>query len=370
MIYLTRFICQKNESYLDWNVSDLREHLPPSVASYQYADDTTILTSCRPAELVQTASKMNDTLEALSTWSSNSHLALNSKKTKAMLVSTSQMSRVHSLDNNHPTVSVLDKNLDYVNANKILGDFEKTLGPKLQFVLQLKSWWAPNYHTDWWEKYVYLMGRSPLPINSNYYGMDQGWYPTREQPSRAAAICYFILNYRQEVEAETLEPLTIRNTIPTCMWQYERQFKTVSQTDTKKWWSECRRMCGMKKSTPDLVSKLLSDNCPSKDSIQSLANKINDAFLEPQENFQPLHPDFHVNTDGLLAPVFTVDIVEKVLNSTIVSKAGGPDNIPNWVLKEFSYELAQPLCDIINFSLSNGSLPSIWKCADVCPLPK
>lgn len=63
-------------------------------------------------------------------------------------------------------------------------DFESNLGPKLQFVLQLKSWWAPNYHTDWWEKYVYLMGRSPLPINSNYYGMDQGWYPTREQSSR------------------------------------------------------------------------------------------------------------------------------------------------------------------------------------------
>ena len=42
-------------------VSDLKEHLPPSVASYQYADNTTILTSCRPAELASTASKMNDT---------------------------------------------------------------------------------------------------------------------------------------------------------------------------------------------------------------------------------------------------------------------------------------------------------------------
>ena len=29
-------------------------------------------------------------------------------------------------------------------------EFEKTLGPKLQKILQLKSWWAQNYVTDWW----------------------------------------------------------------------------------------------------------------------------------------------------------------------------------------------------------------------------
>lgn len=102
-------------------VSDLKEHLPPSVASYQYADDTTILTSCRPAELAPTASKMNNTLDSLSTWSSHSHLALNSQKTKVLLVSTSQMSRVHSLDKNQPAISVLDRNLEYVTTSKILG---------------------------------------------------------------------------------------------------------------------------------------------------------------------------------------------------------------------------------------------------------
>ena len=89
-------------------VSDLKEHLPPSVASYQY---TTILTSCRPAELAPTASNMNDTLD-----------------TKVMLVSTSQMSRVHSLDKNQPAISVLDKNLEYVTTSKILGiSFHKHL---------------------------------------------------------------------------------------------------------------------------------------------------------------------------------------------------------------------------------------------------
>ena len=90
-------------------------------------------------------------------------------------------------------------------------DFEQTLGPRLQWYLKLKSWWAPNYVSDpykgqrgrpppgcavlsmacpsmclfnslsstpplaqvsdWWEEYVYLRGRGPLMVNSNYYIM-------------------------------------------------------------------------------------------------------------------------------------------------------------------------------------------------------
>lgn len=115
----------------------------------------------------------------------------------------------------------------YKKMEDLAKDFERNLGPKLQFILQLKSWWAPNYHTDWWEKYVYCMGRSPLPINSNYYCLDQNWHPTLNQASRAATMCYFFLKYYQEIQTESLEPLLIRKTIPICMWQYERTFKTT-----------------------------------------------------------------------------------------------------------------------------------------------
>lgn len=116
---------------------------------------------------------------------------------------------------------------EYQKMEALAKDFERNLGPKLQFILKLKSWWAPNYHTDWWEKYVYCMGRLPLPNNSNYYCLDQNWHPTLNQASRAATMCYFFLKYYQEIETEKLEPLLIRKTIPICMWQYERTFKTT-----------------------------------------------------------------------------------------------------------------------------------------------
>ena len=51
-------------------------------------------------------------------------------------------------------------------------------------------------------------------------------------------------------------------------------------------------------------------------------------------------------------------------------KAMGPDNIPPRVLKEFAYELADPVTEIFNHSLSSGRVPSIWKEADISPIPK
>ncbi|XP_069103160.1 carnitine O-palmitoyltransferase 1, liver isoform-like [Argopecten irradians] len=107
-------------------------------------------------------------------------------------------------------------------------DFEKNLGPKLQRVLVLKSWWAQNYVTDWWEKYVYLKSRSTLLINSNYYIMDQSyWIGSKLQVARTANVMYQFLTFKQLIDHERLEPLVIRNTIPICMAQYEKVFSTT-----------------------------------------------------------------------------------------------------------------------------------------------
>ena len=53
-----------------------------------------------------------------------------------------------------------------------------------------------------------------------------------------------------------------------------------------------------------------------------------------------------------------------------VNKAIGPDNIPPWVLKDFSHLLAAPVAAIFNSSLREGVLPKLWKSATVIPLPK
>ncbi|XP_074661158.1 carnitine O-palmitoyltransferase 1, muscle isoform-like [Tubulanus polymorphus] len=106
--------------------------------------------------------------------------------------------------------------------------FEKSIGQRLQKVLMLKSWWAENYMTDWWDRYVYLMGRSPIAINSNYYVLDHCyWQPTIRQCSRAALVTIQFLEFERYLDREQIPPLLIRNTIPLCMWQYERIFSTT-----------------------------------------------------------------------------------------------------------------------------------------------
>ena len=80
-------------------VNDLSENLDDSISSHQYADDTTIYAHCKPADIKSCEEKIQSNLDKLSTWSSsNTNLVLNPNKTKVMLFSTSQLSRVHQLD--------------------------------------------------------------------------------------------------------------------------------------------------------------------------------------------------------------------------------------------------------------------------------
>jgi len=107
-------------------------------------------------------------------------------------------------------------------------EFENTIGPKLQRLLILKSWITPNYVTDWWEKYVYLRSRLPLPVNCNYYILDHSYWKATTFPSaRAAALIQNIMKFKKSVDREELPPLLLRNTIPICMAQYERLFSTT-----------------------------------------------------------------------------------------------------------------------------------------------
>ncbi|XP_006131705.1 carnitine O-palmitoyltransferase 1, liver isoform isoform X1 [Pelodiscus sinensis] len=116
-------------------------------------------------------------------------------------------------------------------------DFAVNLGPKLQWYLKLKSWWATNYVSDWWEEYIYLRGRGPIMVNSNYYAMDfLHVIPTSLQAARAGNVIHATLLYRKKLDRQEIKPLMIHNTIPMCSSQYERMFNTSRipgiETDT------------------------------------------------------------------------------------------------------------------------------------------
>ena len=66
----------------------------------------------------------------------------------------------------------------------------------------------------------------------------------------------------------------------------------------------------------------------------------------------------------------TVDSVTTRLSKINTSKALGPDDLPNWVLKTFPDILTPALTEMLNQSFRESKVPRIWKLADVPPVPK
>ncbi|XP_012919534.1 carnitine O-palmitoyltransferase 1, brain isoform isoform X2 [Mustela putorius furo] len=62
-----------------------------------------------------------------------------------------------------------DEDFDWTSV--LAQEFLRLQASLLQWYLQLKSWWASNYVSDWWEEFVYLRSRHSLMVNSNYYMM-------------------------------------------------------------------------------------------------------------------------------------------------------------------------------------------------------
>ncbi|KIH54091.1 hypothetical protein ANCDUO_15764 [Ancylostoma duodenale] len=71
--------------------------------------------------------------------------------------------------------------------------------------------------------------RSPIMINSNYYGFDTlNEHPTDSQSARAANVTYTALLFRRQVERQEVTPFSVapRTKVPFCTMQYERLFNS------------------------------------------------------------------------------------------------------------------------------------------------
>ncbi|GAA6092011.1 carnitine O-palmitoyltransferase 1, muscle isoform [Tachysurus ichikawai] len=116
----------------------------------------------------------------------------------------------------------------YKQMEIVANEFKKDQAPKLQKYLKLKSWWANNYVSDWWEEYIYLRGRGPIMVNSNFYTMDLLYViPTHRQAARAGNVVHAILQYRRKLERGEHAPMRALGVVPMCSYQYEGMFNTT-----------------------------------------------------------------------------------------------------------------------------------------------
>ena len=87
------------------------------------------------------------------------------------------------------------------------------------------------------------------------------------------------------------------------------------------------------------------DNLPLKE----VANVINGAFLEPMKAYQLVEPLHKIPLEQSDAEFLELSEarVYNALRQLNPAKACGPDNIPNWILKEYAELLLIPIIIII-----------------------
>ena len=164
--------------------------------------------------------------------------------------------------------------------------------------------------------------------------------------------------------------MTLRNKINRLVKKAKKRYlndkiKQCGNLNSRQRWKEVKSFAGMNNNHQ--VSSILY-NGRLLEGVE-LANHINNCFVLTTTNISELsvQPTITEVPDRYRV---SVDEVELKLSQVKSCKAVGPDDIPNWILRDFSNILSLPLCSIFNASIEEACLPRIWKSADVIPSPK
>lgn len=152
-------------------------------------------------------------------------------------------------------------------------------------------------------------------------------------------------------------------------WSYinETIEKGLSENNSKPFW----RYMKSKKEDNMGISPLLSMGKLVSDSARKaeiLVDQFSSVFTQGNDNSKPKVSKYLENPIDKLT--ITVEGTRKLLDNIVTSKATGPDNIPNRVLKECSSELAPGICELFQRSIDTGCIPDDWTNANVAPLFK
>ena len=139
----------------------------------------------------------------------------------------------------------------------------------------------------------------------------------------------------------------------------------------KQLWSTVKQIVGSE-SPNDHLQSLINDLFDGN--VENFVNEANDFFISVASDIEPLNmsqvPELataQIIPDEYLPNVMEVEIL---MDKVKLTKAIGPDTIPNWIWKDCHHVLAAPIASIICDSMRNGVWSDEWKSADVIPLEK
>ena len=153
---------------------------------------------------------------------------------------------------------------------------------------------------------------------------------------------------------------------------YSSKVEELKGAKPRLWWREVKKICGSSgKNDSQLMNSLYVPAYENK-SQEEIANAINSAFLEPLQGYTQIDAQstcLPVNEDSEFL-VVSSQRVHNCLSQLNIHKAPGPDSLPNWIFKEYADILCTPVADILNSSFRESIVPTVWKQANVVPIPK
>jgi len=139
------------------------------------------------------------------------------------------------------------------------------------------------------------------------------------------------------------------------------------ENDPKKFWRYVKRSRSDGSNIPTLISEDECLHVSDKNKANALNNYFKSVFTADDGNIPHHHSQ---STSQIGEIVFDVNGVQKQLERLNVNKSGGPDGIPNRVLRDLSFEIAPILTLIFQQSYNTGQVPADWSKAMVSPIFK
>ncbi|CAH1266626.1 Hypp3447 [Branchiostoma lanceolatum] len=141
---------------------------------------------------------------------------------------------------------------------------------------------------------------------------------------------------------------------------YDRCIADLKKTNPRDWWRFVNDQLGRtQKSNGKTTRADVSDN--------QVADVFNDYFAEAWSDSSTFTLFPLLASSEELCNIGQLKVILKHLQHR---KACGPDTIPNWILSLYCEDLAPVTGYLMNLSYNVGTMPSSWKMANVCPIPK
>ena len=154
---------------------------------------------------------------------------------------------------------------------------------------------------------------------------------------------------------------------------YEHMKAKLDHTDSRAWWKLTNDLLDLDNNKHGL-SALVNDQFGGD--TAAFVDTANKFFTSLSATCTPVsavtnNPETNSELDDYCSNfVITPQSVLKKLLKVSTCKASGPDDIPNWLLKDAALSLYLPVAAIFNSSMREGFVPCIWKTANVSLIPK